>query len=644
MQKHLGLYIAFITSVLVSISSYSQVNTYNLIENEKRHFEGFLLKNQSNVGQNIDVKYHRFNWDINPHVYYIKGNVTTYFTSKTASLSQITLDFNETLVIDSIIAHNTHLDHNVEGYVLTIELENSLSLNAIDSLTIYYQGEPPDDAGFGSFDQFVHDDGPIIWTLSEPYGAKDWWPCKQDLNDKIDSIDIIVNSPQQFRAASNGVLIRDEVIDTTRISHWKHRHPIAAYLIAIAVTNYDVYNDEVELVSGDKVSLVNYVYPGYEDDMENRMSELKQMIKFFSDKFIDYPFKDEKYGHAQFGWSGGMEHQTMSFMGNLGYYLTAHELAHQWFGDYITCGSWAEIWLNEGFARYCEHLVMEEFTPEGAPEWRHGKIGYITAVPDGSVYVDDTTSVSRIFSRRLTYEKAGMVLHMIRKEIGDDAFFQAIKNYLTDPEIQNGYASTEQLRNHFENSADTNLVEFFNDWIYGEGNPNYNINWNQSIDGIVDITIKQSQSNLSVDFFENKIEFQLKGDLADTTFIVHNTENNQEIFINPGFEATELLFDPHHHIIAGTPTINPVLNLSLEDKFKLIPNPANDFINIRNKSNLYIQSITVINISGKIMIRKDIKSSESEYQFNIQNFPQGTYFFKIESVDQNYLYKFIKKD
>lgn len=644
MRIYIYRYIAFTLYAFVTLTVYSQVESYDLYQNEKRHFEGVFKFQKTNVGENIDVKYHRFDWYIDPNVYYIKGNVTTYFESITDNLQQVTFDFNETLVIDSIISHQTNLSYEVNEYVLTIDLANSLSSGIVDSLTIYYHGEPPDDSGFGSFDKFMHNDGPIIWTLSEPYGAKDWWPCKQDLNDKIDSIDVIVSSPAAYRAASNGVLIRNEVVDTIRISHWKHRHPIAAYLVAIAVTNYAVYEDEVELTSGDVVDLVNYLYPGYEDDLDSRMDELKQMMVFFSEKFIDYPFKDEKYGHAQFGWSGGMEHQTMSFMGNLGYYLTAHELAHQWFGDYITCGSWAEIWLNEGFARYCEMLVMEEFHPEGVLEWRYNKISHVVSQPDGSVYVDDTTSVSRIFNGRLTYNKAGMVLHMLRKQIGDEAFFLGIKNYLNDPEVADGYAYTHQLQAHFETAADTNLTEFFNDWIYGEGYPSYHVDWNHSNHGILEIKLQQTPSHISVNFFESKIELKLIGELKDSTITVHHITNNQEFFINPGFTVSEIEFDPEHHLISKAATISQISIIEEVDEFIIIPNPAYDFVKVMNVNHDLIQNIKIVNIKGEILLNNYFYTSEEEYQFEIHNYAQGTYFFIIETKDQNYLYKFIKRD
>ena len=217
-----------------------------------------------------------------------------------------------------------------------------------------------------------------------------------------------------------------------------------------------------------------------------------------------YPYSKEKYGHAEFGWGGGMEHTTMTFMGGWNRGLIAHELAHQWFGNKVTCGSWEDIWLNEGFATYLAALVIENFDGETSfKAWRSSSINYITSQSSGSTFVTDTTSVNRIFDGRLSYNKGAMILHMLRYKLGDDPFFQGIKNYLADPKIAYGYARTIDLQRHLEAVSSIDLTEFLNDWFLGEGYPTYQVTWYQNpTNKEVQFTVNQNQSHSSVSFFE----------------------------------------------------------------------------------------------------------------------------------------------
>lgn len=195
------------------------------IASGKQGFYKKLLKGDSKfVGNNYDLKYHRFQWYINPDTLYIKGSVTSYFKTTEDNVTQINFELSHELTVDSVIYHGNGLLYNIDlNDVLTIDMGTVLPLDNFDSITVYYQGSPPQGSYFESFVKAFHDTDnipvPIIWTLSEPYGAKSWWPCKNDLSDKIDSIDIIVTTPQQYRAAANGMLISETLLDTNKTYH-----------------------------------------------------------------------------------------------------------------------------------------------------------------------------------------------------------------------------------------------------------------------------------------------------------------------------------------------------------------------------------------------------------------------------------------
>ena len=157
-----------------------------------------------------------------------------------------------------------------------------------------------------------------MWTLSQPYGARDWWPCKQTLSDKIDSLDVYVTCPAAYRSAGNGLRVA-EYLDASgqKVCHWRHRYPIATYLVCMAVTDYVEYFDYADIQSG-TLPIQNYVYAEELTYAQQNSPLAVPMMELFDSLFIPYPFAQEKYGHVMFGWGGGMEHQTMSFMGNFG--------------------------------------------------------------------------------------------------------------------------------------------------------------------------------------------------------------------------------------------------------------------------------------------------------------------------------------
>jgi len=597
--------------------------------------------------KNFDLKFHRLELTVDPSVSFIKGTVTSYFVVLENDLDAIHFDLADNMVIKSIIYHGSNILSSRPGNdVLKIVLPNKISTGILDSISVEYEGAPIS-TGFGSFIQSTHAGIPILWTLSEPYGAKSWWPCKQDLNDKIDSMDIWVKSPIQYRTASNGLLIGEETLGSDIICKWKHRYPIPAYLVAIAVSNYAQYTEQVKLESGKTLNILNYVFPENLDEAKSQTKELLEVIQLYNRLLGDYPFPDEKYGHAQFGWGGGMEHQTMSFVSGFSYELLAHELAHQWFGDKVTCGNWEDIWLHEGFATYLSGLCYQFLRPEWWPRFLSQRLNSVVSQPGGSVWVNDISNVGRIFNGRLSYAKGAMVLHMIRWKIGDEAFFTALKNYLKDPDHAYNYALTTDLKYFFEMSSGINLDEFFGDWFYREGFPSYQILWNNTSSGILHFKIDQSSSHPSNDFFELPLPIKVFGEGKDTMLRLEHRFNGEEFDISLPYKVDSIQFDPHISIISANNIIKQITTGTKDDIFEkncqISPNPFSEVLFIKLKENLIHNPVhfEISNSLGETFSTGKIMDSFTE--INTKSWSPGIFYFKIITGNVQIIEKIVKK-
>ena len=588
---------------------------------------------------NYDINYHRLYWEVDPTKAQINGEVTTYYTAL-SDMNQIVFDLADNMQVSSVRQRGKSLSYNQNNEELVIDLPITQNKSKLDSLTIAYGGNPVS-SGFGSFEINTHGSSntPVLWTLSEPYGAKGWWPCKQDLTDKIDSIDVMIKHPSQFKAASNGLLISEKAQGLSTVTHWRHKYPIPAYLIAIAVTNYSVYKENAPELPFD---IVNYVYPEGLNTTKRSTAITPDIMVLFNNLFEMYPFSNEKYGHAQFGWGGGMEHTTMTFMGSWSRGLIAHELAHQWFGNKITCGSWEDIWLNEGFATYLDGLVYENFDgPDVFSQWRRAIVNSVTSSPSGSTFVTDTTSVSRIFSSRLSYRKGAMILHMLRYKIGDDNFFQGVKNYLADPVLSFSYARTEDLQRHLEATSLLDLDEFFADWFYGEGYPEYDLVWSQSdSDQIIHLQVSQDQSHPSVSFFEMPLPVTVTGPSGESEKLRLEVSEDEQLFsIQLNFKVVSVQIDPETQLISKNN--RAVLGLDserLQNIISVYPNPVSDVLNLSTNGIIYIKKITIYNVLGEKML----EIADPTNQISLNQLKFGVHLIVIDT-DQGSLHKTILK-
>ena len=597
---------------------------------------------------NYDIIYHELRFTVDPAVDFITGQVTSTFTAL-ASMNTVTFDLTNELTVSSVTLGGSPLVfvQNASNE-LVITLPSTLTTGNSATVVINYSGVPSN--GEAAFTQTTHSGTPIIFTLSEPFGARDWWPCKQDLNDKIDSFDIYITCPDTYIGVSNGLLQSSVTSGGNVTRHFHHNYPIPAYLISLNVTNYATYNIQAGLgtVASPFFPINNYLYPESNTAINRNFIDLTvPIMNVFEEKFGLYPYRSEQYGHVQFGWGGGMEHTTMSSMGAWNSRsLIAHELGHQWFGNKVTCGTWKDIWLNEGLTEYTAGIVVEELDGAAAfVAWKNNKINNafhgITSQPSGSLYLSDSESsdVSRIFDMRLSYNKGSMVTHMLRWVMGDANFFQALQNYLNDSNLAFGYAITGDLKSHLEAVHGSSLTEFFNDWIYLQGYPTYTVNAQNWGAGQARIVVNQTQSNASVSFFEMPLEIRLTGAGGLTHDVVVNHTTNGQAFVVPvPFVVTGVEFDPNKHIISR----NNVVTLAnesfdLEQTISVYPNPANDELHIMMPTTTQLEKVEIYNTLGQLL------ATYQTADFRIDNLSSGMHVMKITTSEGAIHKNFIKK-
>ncbi|MEO6220814.1 MAG: M1 family aminopeptidase [Ginsengibacter sp.] len=641
MKIFLFFLIAFVSHAYgQEVKDYSKEND-NIALNESLSYTRISSSQQAaNASDNFDIKYYRCEWNVDPAARFISGNITSYFVV-TSSTSTISFDLMIDLIVDSVKQKNNLLSFEHLNNTVKINFGSQKSAGSLDSVTIYYQGIPAN-TGFGSFVTTTHSGTPVMWTLSEPYGSRDWWPCKNGLDDKADSIDIIVTTPSLYSAASNGLRQSISINGNNKITHWKHRYPIATYLICLAVTNYAEFNNTVQ-IGAVNLPMQTFCYPESLAIFQANTPLVLATMQYYSAVFGDYPFIKEKYGHVQFGWGGGQEHQTSTFIVLPNESLMSHELAHQWFGDKITCQSWQDIWLNEGFATHLASMDIEKKYPLTVIDNRRKEIANITSLPGGSVWVDDTTNVNRIFDGRLSYRKGSHLLYMLRWKLGDSIFFRGVRKYLNDSTISFSFAKTEDLKRNLEEESRTDLTKFFSEWFYGQGYPSYNVEWSQLGDDHVKIKMNQITSHSSVSFFGLPVALQFKNSTQQKTIIVDNKSNGETFFKEIGFVADTVIVDPEYWLITkNNSSIKLSDNISGQNIVQIFPSPFSGNINVylRNFSEPKAE-LRVIDVSGRLILKKSITINTSSFtEINTQQFARGIYIVKIEAGNS---FKFAKR-
>ena len=499
------------------------------------------FKLTDNQGQ-FDVTYYFLDLIPDPEKKLLMGKVQIDLVVLSDQLDRIELNFYSGMTIDSLyVTHHSSLSLNYyQGNdLLTIDLDRSYVRDERVSISIVYRGKPQESRYYSfGFDQ--SGSKPMIWTLSEPFGARAWWPCKDVPSDKADSVDIRVTVPSELIVASNGTLREKVELGEKTVYWWHEGYPIATYLVSLAIYPYKVYYDDYLYNDGaDTMKIHFYVFPDNYTRYRDANGKVKDMIRCYANLFGEYPFVKEKYGQADFLGGGAMEHQTCSSFAFWGDIVYAHELAHQWWGDLITCADFHHIWLNEGFATYSEALWYEHlYGPGSASLYQMSANLYLG---DGTIYVEDPLHDS-IFDGGLSYSKASWVLHMLRHIVGDEQFFTILRTYYNDPVLKFGSATTDDFKKICENVSGMDLSKFFQQWIYDEHYPEFSYYWlsekldddNYRIYGVVnqlqtkgpeafnlpvDLTIRTASNDtmvvLSIDERSESYEFFVKDEPRD---------------------------------------------------------------------------------------------------------------------------------
>lgn len=569
----------------------------------------------------------------------VEGQLLMEAKSEADGLATVPMDFYANLQVLGVGENAVSFTRS--GNVLTLTLNQAFQRGEKFRVSVSYRGQPQS-GGFGAFTFNTHAGAPIIASLSEPYYARLWWPCKDTPTDKADSVQVDITVPDNLTGVSNGKLENVQSANGWKTFSWKERYPITTYLVSIAVSNYAEFGETFTFSDGTTMPIRHYVYPENLAAAQTQLADTRDMLAFFSSAFGDYPFKREKYGHAQFAWGGGMEHQTITSVGGFGDGLISHEMTHQWFGDLITMKSWQDIWLNEGFASYGEALYSEH---------RDGKAAYRNYMASmdytftGSVFVRDTTSVGNIFNSTV-YDKGAWVLHMLRHVIDDSTFFRLLKNYVTDPRYRFGTATTDDFKNLAESLSGKELDWFFEQWVYRAGRPSLRYAWKWENNELI-LRLQQIQSGEPY-----RLPFDLAAIAgADTSrFTLEHTGGFQEYRFPANKQITRVIIDPDYWVLKNLQQVDfNSLNVDgtlIPYTFALQPVYPNPFL-VNGQSVLVNFSLgrneaarlTVFNTLGQEIVTllaapltsgNHVQSWDGR-QANGESAPAGIYFIRLQT-------------
>lgn len=578
----------------------------------------------------------------------LSGGVHTVATVTSTTLDTFMCLLHQVMIIDSVRLNGVLEPVIRQDSMVKAKLPSTLTTGQTIDAYVWYHGTPPNaPAAIG--DGFSNGTSTswgnqVTWSLSESLAAYQWWPCKQILTDKIDSSWVFVTTDSTNKVGSNGLLKNVVPVGSKKRYEWKSKHVIDYYLISVAIAKYKEYDlwAKPTYLPGDSIFIQNYIYdnaitsPSFISGQKVQLDRIKQTMELECNLYGMYPFRDEKYGHSMAPFSGGMEHQTMTSLGFFDFYVDAHELGHQWWGDNVTCKSWGDIFMNEAFAAYTEHLVAYYIDNTNFLPNLNAAHNSVMSQPGGMVFITgpDTMDANVIFDSRLTYDKGGSILRTLQFVVNNDSlWFNGLRSF--QQTHKNSAASVQDFKTYMETYTSMNFTQFFNQWYYGQGYPTFTTTWN-FVGGKAIVKVVQSTSmSSSVPLFITPIEYKLVRTSAPDTVVrvMHSNATENYTFAVLG-TVTSVTVDPNQWII-NKATVSKDIALGVDNaetvmnEISISPNPTQGIVNIRTKAALSgIAEVT--DVTGKLLMKETLNGN---IQLNLSDRSPGIYIVNVKDSE-----------
>ncbi len=608
-----------------------------------------------------DVQYYDIEIEFDPVSELVDGRVDMTVRATEDGLSRIDFHLRFNLDIDLVQVDGVNATYTREGnYDLFVDLAQAINIDDEVTVSVEYNGDAGASGSMGGLHWHDHSGTALIASLSQPSGARWWWPCKDIPADKAPTR-MVWTVPDWMTATGNGYLQSVTTPSAGLTSfEWIEEYPMSPYLVAVTATDFVYWREWWVTAEDDSLAMDYWVFPEHETAARNNFVDMHEMMDFFVGSLGEYPYMDEKYGHVEFNFGGAMEHQTLTSMGYyfVGFgsassnsWIYAHELAHMWWGDEITCETWMDIWLNEAPATYWDALWQEHFF---GPSAFNDRMNQYRNTYMNSEYDPDQGRFPIYDPEYLwggcVYEKGAWIMHMLRWAVGDENFW----NFY--PELRNRYAydafNTVEMQETIEDVSGMDLDWFYDEWVYMAGFPEYEWGWTLEDIGNdsfrVDLSIIQTQpdSAQTPQVFIMPVEFKVTTlNDEDIYFTVWNDERSQNFSMNVYGLPIDLDFDPNRWILmtdANTGYVAVDEEITQPERFDLslsvMPNPANPEAQI--SFNLPIQQqvkLAVYNLTGqKVATLMDgvRPVGMTQVTWRPANQASGVYIVHLETADQ----------